>query len=153
MFVELNIEISSRLQLQKLNRLFFSSCLIKLLEKLTNCSLRFCPVVPWNSYLPILWASLVCINVSIVPHHTDGTILYTVPYSTSFHKSWMIIRNTFSIGTSDIDRVETHQTASHFCQTGNCGTMLTLMHTRLAHKMGRYEFHGTTGQNLMIIEA
>ena len=65
----------------------------------------------------------------------------------------MIIRNTFSIGTSDIDRVETHQAASHFCQTGNCGTMLTLMHTRHAHKMGRYEFHGTTGQNLMIIEA
>ena len=23
--------------------------------------------------------------------YTDGTILYTVPYSTSFHKSWMII--------------------------------------------------------------
>ena len=65
----------------------------------------------------------------------------------------MIIRNTFSIGTSDIDRVETHQTAAQFCQTGYCGTMLTLMHTRHAHKMGRYEFHGTTGQNLMIIEA
>ena len=65
----------------------------------------------------------------------------------------MIIRNTFSLGTSDIDRVETHPTASHFCQTGYCGTMLTLMHTRHAHKMGRYEFHGTTGQNLMIIEA
>ena len=65
----------------------------------------------------------------------------------------MIIRNTFSLGTTAVDRVETHQTATHFCQTENCGIILTLMHTRRAHKMGRYEVLGTTGQNLMITEA
>ncbi len=57
---------AQNMNLQKVSFFCFSHKTYYCTPVLLNLSLS-CPVVPWNSYLPILWACLVCINVSIVP--------------------------------------------------------------------------------------